>query len=255
MKADKMLHIALKQAQDIGHEEAVTHIFILMANLAKDRELFGQAERLFTTVLQRLLSGGEPPDSNAVVEISLKIAQIFHQTGRMEKAEQGLRFCVETQRRKVAATQGGQQDEDTVALLGISLDLLGQFCLAQANYGEAEKCWREAGEVARKVLGEEEDQVLVVTNSLATVLSMTGREVEAGKMLEAVVATAERTNSPNLPAFLVNLGLVRLKQGLGQEARLQCERARSRASQGGDSETVREAQQCLDQLEEVLSQK
>ena len=49
----------------------------------------------------------------------------------------------------------------------------------------------------------------------------------------------------NLPAFLVNLGLVRL----------QCERARSRASQGGDSETVREAQQCLDQLEEVLSQK
>ena len=55
-----MLHIALKQAQDIGHEEAVTHIFVLMANLAKDRELFGQAERLFTTVLQRLLSAGEP---------------------------------------------------------------------------------------------------------------------------------------------------------------------------------------------------
>ena len=223
-----------------------------MANLALERELFGQAERLFTTVLKRLISDGEAEDSNAVVEISLKIAQIFHQTGRAEKAEQGLRFCVETQRRKVA---GGQQDEDTVALLGISLDLLGQFCLAQANYGEAEKCWREAGEVARQVLGEEEDQVLVVTNSLATVLSMTGREVEAGKMLEAVVATAERTNSPNLPAFLVNLGLVRMKQGLGQEARLQCERARSRARQGGDSETVREAQQCLDQLEEVLSQK
>ena len=60
VKADKMLHIALKQAQDIGHEEAVTHIFVLMANLAKDRELFGQAERLFTTVLQRLLSAGEP---------------------------------------------------------------------------------------------------------------------------------------------------------------------------------------------------
>ena len=38
MKADKMLHIALKQAQDIGHEGAVTHIFILMANLAKERE-------------------------------------------------------------------------------------------------------------------------------------------------------------------------------------------------------------------------
>ena len=43
-----------------------------------------------------------------MVEISLKIAQIFHQTGRAEKAEQGLRFCVETQRRKVAEGERGQ---------------------------------------------------------------------------------------------------------------------------------------------------
>ena len=56
----------------------------------------------------------------------------------------------------------------------------------------------------------------------------------------------------NLPAFLVNLGLVRLKQGLSQEARLQCERARSRAQAGGDTDTVREAQQCLDQLVESV---
>ena len=251
-KADKMLQIALKQAQNIGHEEAVTHIFSLMANLALERRLYSQAEALFTKVLQRLVSGGEPQDSNAVVEISLKIAQIFHRNGETAKAEQGLLFCVTSQRRKLA---GGQEDEDTKALLGIALDMQGQFLLSQGRFKEAELCWREAGDVARQVLGEEEEQVLVVTNSLATVLSMTGREVEAGKMLEAVVATAERTNSPNLPAFLVNLGLVRMKQGLGQEARLQCERARSRARQGGDSETVREAQQCLDQLEEVLSQK
>ena len=251
MKADRMLHIALKQAQDIGHEAAVTHIFILMANLAKDRELYGQAERLYTTVLARLLGSGEPQTSNAVVEISLKIAQIFHQTGRTEKAEQGLRFCVETQRKKVAE---GEEDEDTRALLGIALDMMGQFFLSQSNYAQAEKCWREAGEVARQVLGEEEDQVLVVTNSLATVLSMTGREEEAGKILEDVVVTAERINSPNLSAFLVNLGLVRLKQGLRQEARLHCEKARTRAKAGADTDTVREAQQCLDQLESVVSE-
>ena len=245
-----MLHIALKQAQDIGHEGAITHIFVLMANLAKDRELYGQAERLYTTVLKRLVGGGEPQDSNAVVEISLKIAQIFQQTGRTEKAEQGLRFCVETQRKKVAE---GEEDEDTRALLGISLDMMGQFFLSQANYGQAEKCWREAVEVAKQVLGEEDDQVLVVTNSLATVLSMTGKEEEAGKILEDVVITAERINSPNLSAFLVNLGLVRLKQGLLKEARLKCEKARSRAQAGADTDTVREAQQCLDQLESVVS--
>ena len=249
-KADKMLQIALKQAQNIGHEEAVTHIFSLMANLALERRLYSQAEALFTKVLQRLVSGGEPQDSNAVVEISLKIAQIFHRNGETAKAEQGLLFCVTSQRRKLA---GGQEDEDTKALLGIALDMQGQFLLSQGRFKEAELCWREAGDVARQVLGEEEEQVLVVTNSLATVLSMTGREEEAGKTLEAVVSTAERINSDHLPTFLVNLGLVRLKQGLAEQAGRHCERARRSAETAGDTGTVRQAEDCLHQLEAVLS--
>ena len=141
----------------------------------------------------------------------------------------------------------------TSALYGMALDLLAQFYLGAGRLREAEHLWAEAVKVGRAVHGEAGDQVLVVTNSLATVLSMTGREEEAGKILEDVVVTAERINSPNLSAFLVNLGLVRLKQGLSQEARLQCERARSRAQAGGDTDTVREAQQCLDQLESVVS--
>ena len=187
-----------------------------MANLALERELFGQAERLFTTVLKRLISDGEAEDSNAVVEISLKLAQIFHRKGEREKAEKGLKFCVDTQRKKVRGKdtkdRGEEKEEDSKALLGIALDMQGQFLLSLGRLGEAEQCWREAVEVAREVLGEEEDQLLVVTNSLATVLSMTGREEEAGRMLEGVVSTAQRIRSDNLPSFLVNLGLVRLKQ-------------------------------------------
>ena len=250
VKADKMLHIALKQAQDIGHEEAVTHIYSLMANLALERELYGQAERLFTTVLKRLISSGEAQDSNAVVEISLKIAQIFHRNGQMEKAEKGLKFCVDTQRGKV---RGGQGDEDTKALLGIALDMQGQFLLSMERLGEAEQCWREAVEVAREVLGEEEEQVLVVTNSLATVLSMTGREEEAGKILEAVTKPAEKIDSVHLSSFLVNLGLVRLKQGLLKEARRHCEKARFSAGSLRDEGTVREAEDCLQQLNSVTT--
>ena len=56
--ADKLLHVALQQAQVSGQEAAVTHIYSLMANLAMDRRLLAQAERLFTTVLQRLLRSG-----------------------------------------------------------------------------------------------------------------------------------------------------------------------------------------------------
>ena len=55
VKADRLLHVALQQAQVSGRADAVTHIYSLMANLAMERKLFKQAEQLFTTVLKRLL--------------------------------------------------------------------------------------------------------------------------------------------------------------------------------------------------------
>ena len=86
----------------LGPEEGITHIYCLIANTALERGLVGQAERLFTDILKRLLSSGEPQDSNAVVEISLKLAQIFSgQSNNLEKAEQGFEFCTKTQQLKV----------------------------------------------------------------------------------------------------------------------------------------------------------
>ena len=119
-------------------EDAVTHIYTLMANLALERGLLKQAEQLFTTVIKRLIkyvlykmlciakyfqilcfSAGEPEDSNAIVEISLKIAQIFHADGENLKAEQGYKYCAECQRKKVAAA-GKNVDEDTLGKLHTS---------------------------------------------------------------------------------------------------------------------------------------
>ena len=104
VRADKLLHIALKLAIDLQHQAAVTHIYCLMANLAMERGLVGQAERLFTNVLKRILAGGEMQDSNAVVEISLKLAQIFLTNGDLAKAEQGFKFCTEAQQKKVSVS-------------------------------------------------------------------------------------------------------------------------------------------------------
>jgi len=103
VKADKLLHISLKLANDMQHQAAVTHIYCLMANLAMERGLVGQAERLFTTVLKRILAQGEAQDSNAVVEISLKLSQIFLANGDMAKAEKGLEFSIDAMRKKVEA--------------------------------------------------------------------------------------------------------------------------------------------------------
>merc|ERR1719480_391001 len=122
----------------------------------------------------------------------------------------------------------------------MALDLLAQFYLASNRLKEAESLWVEAVKCG----------VLVVTNSLATVVSMqAGREAEAADMMEEVVRTASRTSSPHLTAFLINLGLVRMKQGLVDEARARCEGARRLAASGGDKEAEQEADNCLKELE------
>ena len=100
-RADKLLHVALKLANDLQHQAAITHIYCLMANLALERGFLRQAERLFTNVLQRILAEGEAQESNAVVDISLKLAKIFVANNDLHKAEQGFKFCTEAMAKKI----------------------------------------------------------------------------------------------------------------------------------------------------------
>ena len=244
-RADRLLHIALKMAQDSGREEAITHIFCLLGNLALERNFPGQAERLLKTVVQRLIAAGEPSDSNSVVEISLKLAQVYASIGSVEQAEQGFQFCVATQQRKLGK---GVVDEDTLGLAGMVLDQRAQFLLQQDRLSEAEMTWREAVKVAEQLHGEEGEQTLVVKNSLATLLSMRGQHKAALDMLERVVAAGKRQQTAHLSAFLVNLGLVQLKQGLAAEGRKNCREASRLASEVGDVETGEEADVCLTQV-------
>ena len=244
-RADRLLHIALKMAQDSGREEAITHIFCLLGNLALERNFPGQAERLLKTVVQRLIAAGEPSDSNSVVEISLKLAQVYASIGSLEQAEQGFLFCVATQQRKLGK---GVVDEDTLGLAGMVLDQRAQFLLQQDRLSEAEMAWREAVKVAEQLHGEEGEQTLVVKNSLATLLSMRGQHKAALDMLERVVAAGKRQQTAHLSAFLVNLGLVQLKQGLAAEGRKNCREASRLASEVGDVETGEEADVCLTQV-------
>lgn len=72
-----MLHIALKQAQDIQNSDAVTYIYDLMANLAFVEEDYKKAEKLFTTVMQRLMADGVPQNDLRIIHMSLKMAKMY----------------------------------------------------------------------------------------------------------------------------------------------------------------------------------
>lgn len=71
-KAEKMLHLALRMAQDLNNKDGITYIYDLMANLALQVEQFAKAKKLFVTVMQRLLQDGYQEDDNKVLKCDYK---------------------------------------------------------------------------------------------------------------------------------------------------------------------------------------
>lgn len=57
-KAEQMLHLALRLAQQQQNQQGVIYCYDLMANLAFDTFQLDKAEKLFVSVLQLLLGGG-----------------------------------------------------------------------------------------------------------------------------------------------------------------------------------------------------
>lgn len=61
-KAEQLLHLALRIAQQQQNEQGITYCYDLMANVAFNRYELDKAEKLFVNVLQRLLSTGTSQD-------------------------------------------------------------------------------------------------------------------------------------------------------------------------------------------------
>lgn len=79
-----MLHVALRQAQSLQNQNAITYIYDLMANVAFETKQFKKAETLFLLVLERLLSNGVTQNDLKIIHISLKLANIYEKTGDIE---------------------------------------------------------------------------------------------------------------------------------------------------------------------------
>lgn len=65
-RAEQMLHLALRMAQDIQSKEGITYVYDVMANLAMEREQFKKAEKIFADVMKRLLADGHSEESPKV---------------------------------------------------------------------------------------------------------------------------------------------------------------------------------------------
>lgn len=116
-KAEQILHLSLRMAQDLNSKEGITYIYDVLANLAMEAQDYIKAEKLFVNVMTRLMSDGVEQDDNKMLHISSKIAHMAHLQQHFEKASQGFLWTLGKIEEKMKAAK---DDEDLVELWGLT---------------------------------------------------------------------------------------------------------------------------------------
>lgn len=120
-KAEQMLHLALRMAQDLRSKDGITYVYDVMANLAMERAQYQKAEKLFVNVMQRLLQDGHPENDIKMLHISSKIAHMHSLQLDFAKAEQGFVWTLGEIEKQ---TERLRTDDDLQELMGLTKDWL-----------------------------------------------------------------------------------------------------------------------------------
>jgi len=254
-KAEDMYHRALsllviyhqnKQWEEQQIIQARVYIYDGMANLALIQGHLDKAETLFKETLRGLIQQGMKKDDEAVIEISLKLAMIYAAQNRNDEANEGYQFCITTMEANIEKMS--KVDDNTKALLGMCTDAYSRFLIKQKRYNEALECLQKALNLARTVFGDLHQQVAVLLNDVATVLSLLQKYELAKEKLHQAIEVAEASYSPDLPTLHCNLGAIHVQTGDIAQAKAQYSKALVVAKQNNDKAIVKKANDALEQI-------
>lgn len=257
-KSEQLLHLALKMAQERSDEQAITYVYDVLANLAFQKEDFSKAEKLFVEVMKRLLANGTAADDNAIVEISLKLAAMYGKLSQDAKAEEGFRFCIDTQLKKLSVMKvdnGSEMTEieiNTVVLWAMSIDWFARYLLSRGQFVLAENNFEKALEVSERINGPKGEQTLVLMNDIGTVATLRKDFDKAINVLQEVIDRGQQ--SPDLPAFYCNLGATYLRKGDREQAHTACSEALRLSNKMQHKEAAADAKGCLEELLHVAKE-
>lgn len=263
--ASSFLHQALALAQQLHNQDALVYCYSLMANLAFVRGQLDQAEKLFKASLSVILSRGTPENDNAVIEISLKLATIYVQQNRLDLAEHGFRFCVESLEEKLDKERETTEQEepteeelillkDTWLLLGLALDCRARFWTQLSDLVRAEEDLRRSLSICSKEQGEDHPQTLVLLSDLATILDLRGHQAEALALVQRAVDLGQTQDHAEQHVLLCNMAAILLHSGdLNAAVRFYHE-ALALAKLRGDQESVEHIQEGLKELRATREQ-
>lgn len=241
--AEIILHLALKIAQERQDAQGITYVYDMLANVSFNKKEWKTAEILFVETMKRMISSGTDQTDNAIVEMSMKIAQIYDKLNKHDKAVDGFKFCIKTQQEKLKKFSNEFEEEliNAKALLGMVHSAFALYFLNRNKFGEAFEQYNAGLKISLDINGEENPQTLVLMNDVGTVHSLLKRYNEAAELINKAIKIGEKISSPDLPAFYCNLAAVELRRKNVETAEKACQIAIDKARKLEDKSTLEEA--------------
>jgi len=251
-KAEQLFHLALRAAQDLQHKKAESYIIDEMANHAFQYGDHHKAEKLFIDTIKKLVADGSPPDANAIIHISGKLACLYALVHDDQKAQEGFRFCTEILETKI---KNGAKDFDTLALQSLILGWYGEFLYSRGNYEQSMDCFQLSHSTSVEINGPSHEQSVLQLNNIAATLASTGKMDSAITQIKEVILLTEKEPTPesqqDLPCFYLNLANLYLRTEQISKAEESCRLSLKQARQVKNEEAIREAENCLKDIDKM----
>lgn len=250
--AERILHVALKMAQDLQHSEAITYIYDILANLAMEAGDFQKSEKLFVDVMQRLFAEGHKEDSIKMLHISAKIAHICHFTDQLDKAMQGFEWTLEKLKEKLKKIEN---DEELLELYGLTQNWYAQLLMDKNLFKMAREHLEEAYKIYSEIHGEKTVEGIMMLNNLSVACSEMDDVAGAIETLKKVIELAkEIPKLGEIGIFHANLGLMYLRQSLINEATAACKYGHGLGLQMKNEDAIKQATYCLERIKKLNKQ-
>ncbi|KAL0869911.1 hypothetical protein ABMA27_006108 [Loxostege sticticalis] len=243
-KAEQLLHVALRQAQQLRHELGITYIYDVMANLALEREQLDKAKQLFVSVAQRIMADGATEDDPRVVHISSKLARISHLKKEYTTAQLGYDWCLE----KLRAAMQYDADDATKKLLAMTEDWYGRLFIDCDQNEQGLNLMISSLKWMREVEDVEKEHIVIQLNDIGTVCDRLGKADESISYFKEAIELGKNLNMDDIGAMYVNLGRAYLKKSLIDEARKSCGYGWKLGSMSKNDDIKREAESCLQEV-------
>lgn len=246
-KAEQLLHVALRQAQQIQHELGITYVYDVMANLALERQQLDKAQKLFVAVSQRLMADGAAEDDSRVVHISMKLARICHLKKDFATAQLGYTWCLE----KLNNLLSTEPSEVTTKLLAMAEDWYGRLFVDCGNYEEGLDHMIRSLNRMKDLPDVEDEHIVIQLNDIGTVYDHMGKSDDSITYFKEAIEKGRKLNMDEIGTMHVNLGRAYLKKKLVDEARKQCGYAWRLGVLKNSNIIKDEAEDCLKEIKEI----